>query len=92
MNRTPRKRPCPQLHDDAVGTALSGASGARFFSGMSDDKSKKGSADRERINVQEPYEVEYWSKKFGVTPDQLKAAVQKAGVMATDVEKELKRS
>jgi hypothetical protein len=59
---------------------------------MSDDKTKKGSADRDRINVHERYEVEYWSKKFGVTTEQLKAAVQKAGVMVTDVEKELKRS
>ena len=32
-----------------------------------------------------------WSGKFGCTPDQLKAAVKKVGVMAKDVEAELKR-
>ena len=58
---------------------------------MPDDPTKKAAADRERINVHEPYEVEYWSKKFSCTPDQLRAAVQKAGVMASDVEKELRR-
>lgn len=58
---------------------------------MADDPTKKGPADRERINVHEPYEVEYWSKKFGCTPDQLRAAVRKVGVMAKDVEAELKR-
>jgi Protein of unknown function (DUF3606) len=58
---------------------------------MSDDPTKKGAADRDRINVHERYAVEYWSKKFGVTPDQLKAAVQKVGVMASDVEREFKR-
>jgi len=28
---------------------------------MADDRSKAGPADRERINVQERYELEYWS-------------------------------
>src|SRR5579871_7000132 len=36
-------------------------------------------------------EVEYWSKKFGVTPDQLKAAVSRVGSSAAKVEQELKR-
>ncbi len=58
---------------------------------MADDKSKSISADRARINVNEDYELRDWSKKFGVTPEQLKAAVSKVGVMADDVEKELKK-
>jgi hypothetical protein len=58
---------------------------------MSDDKSKTGNQDRLRINVNEDYELRHWSKRFGVTPEQLKAAVQKVGVMAADVEKELKK-
>jgi len=57
---------------------------------MADDKSKTGPADASRINVHEDYEITYWTKKFGVTADQLKAAVQKVGVMAKDVEKALK--
>ena len=58
---------------------------------MSDDKNQRGGADRDRVNVHESYEVEYWSKKFGCSADQLKNAVEKVGVMAKDVEAELKK-
>ena len=58
---------------------------------MADDKTKRGPQDASRINVHEKYEVEYWTKKFGVTEEQLKAAVAKVGVMAKAVEAELKR-
>ncbi|MES2109816.1 MAG: DUF3606 domain-containing protein [Bacteroidota bacterium] len=34
---------------------------------------------RKQINIDEDYEVRAWSGKFGVTPDELKAAVKKAG-------------
>lgn len=57
---------------------------------MADDKSKIGGQDRSRINVNEDYELRDWSKKFGVTPEQLKAAVKRVGAVAADVEKELK--
>jgi Protein of unknown function (DUF3606) len=57
---------------------------------MSDDKTKTRPHDALRVNVHEDYELEYWSKKFRCTSEQLKAAVKKAGVMADDVEKELK--
>jgi hypothetical protein len=43
---------------------------------MSDDRSKKGMQDRTRINTNEDYELRYWSDKFGVSQDRLKAAVQ----------------
>ncbi|WP_341408104.1 DUF3606 domain-containing protein [Luteolibacter soli] len=56
---------------------------------MSDDKSKTGGPDRQRINTSEEYEVQDWSKKFGVTTDQLKDAVDKVGPMADDVRREL---
>jgi hypothetical protein len=46
---------------------------------MSDDPKKKGRHDRNGINTSEDYEVQYWSKKFGVSPDELKAAVKKVG-------------
>ena len=57
---------------------------------MSDDKTQTGKADRDRINLSEDYEVRDWSKKFGVSEDQLRKAVAKVGWMAADVEKELK--
>ena len=46
---------------------------------MSDDRSKRGQQDRSRIDVNEDYELRYWSKELGVSPDELKSAVQKVG-------------
>jgi hypothetical protein len=57
---------------------------------MSDDKSKSQGQDRQRINVNQDYELRDWSRKFGVTPEELKRAVAKVGDRATDVERELK--
>jgi len=58
---------------------------------MSDDKSLRTPADAKRVNVGEDYEVRYWTDKWNVTPQQLRAAVDKVGVMADDVERELRR-
>jgi hypothetical protein len=58
---------------------------------MSDDKSLRTPADAQRVNVGEDYEVRYWTNKWNVTPVQLRAAVDKVGVMADDVERELRR-
>jgi len=57
---------------------------------MPDDKSKAGGQDRRRINVDEDYELRDWSKKFGVTQEELKAAVRSVGDQASAVEKHLK--
>ncbi len=59
---------------------------------MPDDKTKRGPQDRAKINVQEKYEMDYWSRKFGVTPDQLRNAVKRVGPSAEAVERELQRS
>jgi hypothetical protein len=56
---------------------------------MADDKEKKDFRDRKRINVDEEYEVQYWSDKFGVTPAKLKAAIKAAGPMVASVRKQL---
>ncbi|WP_205314452.1 DUF3606 domain-containing protein [Pedobacter jeongneungensis] len=56
-----------------------------------DDKQKSGSADRGRININEGYELDYWSNKFGVSKDKLKAAVQTVGTSAHKVEDFLKK-
>ncbi|WP_458233015.1 DUF3606 domain-containing protein [Roseateles sp. P5_E8] len=57
---------------------------------MSDDKSKSGGQDRTRINLSEDYEVRDWSKRFGVTAEELKAAVKAVGNDAAAVEAHLK--
>jgi hypothetical protein len=56
---------------------------------MSDNKSKAAKQDRERINVNEDYELRGWSKKFGVSSEELKKAVQKVGSSAVAVRKHL---
>jgi hypothetical protein len=52
---------------------------------MSDDKTKVGGQDRERINVHEDYELRDWSKSLGVTPEELKRAVAAVGDRAEKV-------
>ncbi|MGZ4926420.1 MAG: DUF3606 domain-containing protein [Halobacteriota archaeon] len=56
---------------------------------MSDDKAKKGPEDRSRIDVNEDYELRYWTKELGVSPDELKSAVQKVGPSAKAVREHL---
>ena len=58
---------------------------------MSDDKTKSGGQDRKRINLSQDYEVRDWAARFGVTPDELKAAVKVVGNDAPTVEAHLKR-
>jgi hypothetical protein len=57
---------------------------------MADDTTNSGPRDRERINVNEDYELRYWTKHFGVSADDLRAAVKAVGVMAKDVEAHLR--
>lgn len=46
---------------------------------MSDDKSKVGGQDRQRINVNEDYELRDWAKSLGTTPERVKEAVKACG-------------
>ncbi|OIQ98687.1 hypothetical protein GALL_193450 [mine drainage metagenome] len=41
--------------------------------------------DPQRINVNEPWEVRYWTNKFNVTEAQLKQAVKAVGPMTAKV-------
>lgn len=59
---------------------------------MSDNKASAGGQDRQRINVHEDYELRDWSKKFGVTPDELRQAVAQVGDRADKVEEHLRAS
>ncbi|WP_036114449.1 MULTISPECIES: DUF3606 domain-containing protein [Luteibacter] len=58
---------------------------------MSDDKKNRGPADAQRINVNEDYEVRYWTETLGVSEEKLREIVKKVGVMAADVRKELRK-
>jgi hypothetical protein len=59
---------------------------------MADDKSKRGSQDRARINLDQQHEIDYWTDKFGVTPEQLRDAIGKVGNSAEAVERELEKA
>jgi hypothetical protein len=54
-----------------------------------DDKGNRGGGDRDRINIHEAFEVQYWTDQLGVTEAQLKEAVERVGVMAADVRRAL---
>ncbi len=57
---------------------------------MSDNKTKVGKADRDRINPDEEYELQDWAKHFGVSKETIKQAVQQVGPLVKDVEKALR--
>ena len=44
---------------------------------MADDKRNPGRPDRDRIDVNEDYELRDWSEKFGVSKEELAAAVKR---------------
>ena len=46
---------------------------------MADDRSKRAEPDRSRINLAEAHEVRYWTREFGVTEEQLRAAIANLG-------------
>lgn len=56
---------------------------------MADDLTKKGSQDRSRINMNEDFEVKYWTRHLGVSREDLQKAVEKVGNSAAAVRKEL---
>jgi len=57
---------------------------------MSDNKELRAPQDASRIAMGEDYEVEYWTKKFSVSGNELAAAVKAVGDSADAVERHLK--
>jgi hypothetical protein len=56
---------------------------------MADDLKQTGRPDDQRINVEQDHEVRYWADKFGVSQDEIRAAVKAAGPMVKDVRQRL---
>jgi len=56
---------------------------------MSDDTSKRGPADRTRIDVNARHELQYWTEELGVDAETLKATVNRVGPMVDKVRSEL---
>jgi len=46
---------------------------------MSDNLKIKEPADGNKVNIHEPYELNYWCKKWGVSKERLVAAVKAVG-------------
>ena len=57
---------------------------------MPDDLSNAGGQDRKRINLEQDFELSDWAKKFGVSPDELRRAVEAVGDEAVKVEEHLR--
>jgi hypothetical protein len=55
---------------------------------MADDP-KKTAANRKRIDVSQEHEWRYWSEKLGVSPFELREAVEAVGPMVDDVTRHL---
>lgn len=52
---------------------------------MPDDPALTRPLDARRVNVHQNHEVRYWSEKFGVSAETLRAAVEQVGPMVEDV-------
>ena len=52
---------------------------------MSDNRDTRGGSDRLRIDLHESWEVDYWTRKLGVSREELAKAVEVAGDRAHDV-------
>lgn len=47
---------------------------------MSDNKQDRGPQDRSRVNIEESYEVRYWTEELGVSEERLRQLVKDHGV------------
>ncbi len=56
---------------------------------MPDNLNIRQPQDATRINIHEPWEVEYWCRKFGVTEKTLKDAVAAVGTSTAKVKEHL---
>jgi hypothetical protein len=56
---------------------------------MTDSRLRRGKPHRNHINLHEEDEVRYWTKRLGITREELEAAVDKVGNAAAAVRKQL---
>ena len=56
---------------------------------MSDITHHRGGLDRLRINFNEDYEVSHWTRKFGISREVLKNAIDEVGDRVHDVDEYL---
>jgi hypothetical protein len=51
---------------------------------MSNDSKDQRPRDMSRISLEEEWEVRYWSKDLGCTPEELRKTVESAGTTAVE--------
>ena len=56
------------------------------------EKTKDWAADAARVAMSQKHEVAYWTKKWGISEDQLAAAHKVAGPMAEKIEAHLRKT
>lgn len=56
---------------------------------MSDNLKIKRPLDAKKINVNEPWELDYWTKTLNVSADRLRQGVRAVGPMVDDVKRYL---
>jgi len=56
---------------------------------MPDDKSKRGSQDRNLISLTQEHEVRYWTKALGVSRERLEELVRQHGHSAAKIREAL---
>jgi hypothetical protein len=59
---------------------------------MVDDLNDKQPRDPNRVDLNVEHELGYWTERFGVSEEDLRAAIERVGVVVDDVERELQRS
>jgi len=57
-----------------------------------DNLTKREKPDRSKINMHEAWELDHWTREFGVSRSELQRLVDKVGNSAAEVRKELARS
>jgi len=56
---------------------------------MADDTKQRHGQDRNRIDLDQDYELRYWTRELGVTEEELKQAVRAAGTQIDTVRRYL---
>ena len=58
---------------------------------MADNLQKAGQQDRSRINVNERWELDYWTRELGVNEEELSRAVKAVGPAVSAVREYLRK-
>lgn len=52
----------------------------------------RGPKDRTRVDIEQDWEVAWWSKGWGVTTDEVRAAVREVGPLVADLDRHLMKT